>query len=105
MSIMVRRPTTAPIFSTAPMRMTAFSPMVTFSRMMAPGSIRAGMSFRSSRGTPELRRSFSTTQSATRSRFPSRMGRSSSQSPKTMRLFPSPNTLAGPKSTGPVRLT
>ena len=100
MSIMVRFPTTAPMFRMAPIMMTAFSPMVTCSRMMAPGSIRAGISFRSSRGTPELRRSFSTTRSVILSRLASRMGASDPQSPKTTRLDPSPNTLAEPKSTG-----
>ena len=55
MSIMVRLPTTAPILRMAPIMMTAPSPISTFSRMMAPGSIRALRSFRSSRGTPEFR--------------------------------------------------
>ena len=105
MSIMVRLPTTAPILRMAPIMMTAPSPISTFSRMMAPGSIRALRSFRSSRGTPEFRRSFSTTQSVIFSRLSSRMGASSAQSPKTMRLFPSPNTSADPKSTGADRLT
>ena len=105
MSIIVPSPTTAPIFRMAPIMITAFLPISTCSRMMAPGSMRAGISFRSSRGTPELRRSFSTSQSAILSALASRMGFSVSQSPNTMRLFPSPNTRAEPKSTGPVRLT
>ena len=90
---------------TAPIIMTAPSPMVTFSRMMAPGSMRAGMPFKSSRGTPEFRRSFSTTQSVMRSAFVSRMGPSSAQSPNTTWLRPSPKTLAEPKSTGAVVFT
>ena len=98
-------PTTAPMLMTAPIMMTAPWPISTFSRMMAPGSIRAWTHLRSSRGTPEFRRSFSTTRSAIFSRLASRMGPSSAQSPKTVKLFRSPKTLAEPKSTGPVVLT
>ena len=104
MSIMVPGPTTAPMLRTAPIIMTAPSPISTFSRMMAPGSIRALMSLRSSRGTPEFRRSLSTTKSAMRSRLFSSMGPSSAQSPKTVKLFPEPKTLAEPKFTGAVVL-
>ena len=67
----------------APIMMTAPSPISTFSRMMAPGSMRALTFFMSSRGTPELRRSFSTTQSVMLAALDSRMGPSSLQSPKT----------------------
>ena len=87
MSIMVPGPTTAPMLITAPIIMTAPSPISTFSRMMAPGSIRAFTPFKSSRGTPEFRRSFSMTRSAIFSRLASRMGPSSAQSPKTVKLF------------------
>ena len=105
MSIMVPSPMTAPMLITAPIMITAPRPISTFSRMMAPGSIRAGMAFMSSRGTPEFLRSFSTTTSAMAAEFFSRMGPSSDQSPNTIRLFPSPKTLAEPKSTGAVRFT
>ena len=64
MSIMVPSPTTAPMLRMAPIMMTAFFSMVTCSRMMAPGSMRAGTSFMSSRGMAELRQSFSTTRSS-----------------------------------------
>ena len=59
----------------------------------------------SSRGTPELRRSFSTTQSLILSALAVRIGSSSFQSPNTTKLPFPPNTLALPKSTGAVVLT
>ena len=105
MSIMVPLPTTAPMFKMAPIMITAPSPISTFSRMMAPGSIRAFSPFRSSSGTPELHRSFSTTQSVILSRLASRMGPSSFQSPNTVKLPALPKTLAEPKSTGAEVLT
>ena len=61
MSIMVPRPTTAPMFKMAPIMMMAPSPISTFSRMMAPGSMRALISLIVQQGTPESRRSLSTT--------------------------------------------
>ena len=105
MSIMVPGPMMAPMLMTAPIMMTAPSPISTFSRMKAPGSIRALMFFMSSRGTPEFRRSFSTTQSVMLAALASRMGPSSDQSPKTVKLPLPPKTLAEPKSTGAVVFT
>ena len=64
MSIMVPSPTTAPMLMTAPIMMTALSPISTRSRMIAPGSMRAFTLRMSSSGTPELRRSHSTTRSS-----------------------------------------
>ena len=85
--------------------MTAPSPISTCSRRIAPGSMRALMFRRSSRGTAELRRSFSATRSVICSAFRSRIGASSDQSPNTIRLSPLPNTWAEPKSTGADRFT
>ena len=86
---------TAPMLITAPIMMTAPLPMLTFSRISAPGSMRACMPFMSSSGTALLRRSFSITMSSMLSRFCSRIGPSSLQSPNTI-LSPAPNTLALP---------
>ena len=82
MSIMVPSPTTAPMFRMAPIMMTAFFLICTCSRMIAPGSMRAGMSFISSRGMAELRQLFSI--STWRNRFPASTGPTSAQSPKTI---------------------
>ena len=91
MSIMVPSPTTAPMLMMAPIMMTALSPMETFSRMMAPGSMRAFTPRTSSIGTPELRRSHSTTTSSMSSALSLRAGPTCDQSPKTT-LLPVPKT-------------
>ena len=60
MSIIVPAPISAPMLITAPIMTMTRSPMTAPSRMNEPGSMRAFTPLRSSSGSAELRRSFST---------------------------------------------
>ena len=100
-SIMVPSPITAPILITAPIIITALSPICTCSRIIAPGSIRAWISFLSNRGIAEFLASFSTCWDRIFSRFSSSTGRISSQSPKTTeKPLPPENCCAAGNATG-----
>lgn len=74
---------------------TAFSPISTSSRISAPGSIRAFTFLMSISGKALLRQVVSTRQASIFSRFSSRIGPSSDQSPNTI-LSPTPNTVEKP---------
>ena len=94
MSIMVPGPTIAPMLRMAPIMITALSPISTRSRIIAPGSMRALMPEMSSRGTPELRRSHSTTASSTASPAASSAAASGACSAKTTIPSGPPKTCA-----------